>query len=90
MFEARGDQGFAEESDLADMATGDELLDRDVALELVVARARNAAEATASVLIEDFVAIRCTKRSLHERDGFFSRRTGGFGRSGACGHRWGS
>ena len=61
VLEARGDQGLAQEADLADVAARDQLLDRDVAAEVEVVGARHAAEAAATVLAEDLVAARVTE-----------------------------
>jgi hypothetical protein len=58
VLEAGGDQGLAQEPDLADVAAGDQLLDRDIAAELAVVGAGHAAQAAAAVLAEDVVAER--------------------------------
>jgi hypothetical protein len=56
VLEARGDQRLAKEPHLADMASCQQLLDRDVAAELDIMGARHAAEAAAAVLAEDLIA----------------------------------
>jgi hypothetical protein len=61
VLEARGDEGLAEEADLADVGARDELLDRDVAAELAVVDAGDAAEAAAAVLADDLVALGCAR-----------------------------
>jgi hypothetical protein len=57
VLEASGDQGLAQEPDLAHVAARDQLLDRDVAAELAVVGARHPAEAAAAMLAEDLVAV---------------------------------
>src|SRR5204862_3210733 len=53
----RGDQRLALEANLADVAARQQLLDRDIAGELAVARARHPAEAAAPVLGQDLIAV---------------------------------
>src|SRR5262249_14922932 len=55
MLEARGDQYLTQKANLVRRAARMKLLDRDIAAELAVERARHAAEAAAVVLAEDLV-----------------------------------
>src|ERR1044071_5077952 len=58
MLEACGDECLAQEANLADMAAGDQLLDRDVATELDVVSARHAAQPAAPMLAENVITLR--------------------------------
>ena len=57
VLEASGDQRLAQEAHLAEVASRDQLLDRDVAAQVAIVRTGDAAEAASAVLVNDLVAI---------------------------------
>jgi hypothetical protein len=77
VLEARRDQCFAQKANLAEIATREQLLDRDLAAEIAVVGAEHAADAAAAMLAEDLVAIRVADRN----------RGALAGRSGRAGQR---
>ena len=75
VLEARGDDRLADEARLRARRPREQLLQRDVAAEVAIGRAQDAADTTATVLADDLVAVRIAhaERELARVDGGQSR-----------------
>ena len=69
MLETRGDQGFAQEANFADVATREELLDGHITSKLSIAGLGDAAEAAATMLRDHLVAVGVANVWSHESRG---------------------
>jgi hypothetical protein len=83
----RRDQGLAQQANLADSPSRQELLDGDVAAELAIVDTRHATETAAAVLRDDLVAV--TIAELRGGDGarFIAGGEGGLGGRPTLGDR---